>query len=134
MFTWKRAIGCTAICLSLAGCQTGTPIVAGAVDQIGVSVSGGVQDQGGNLTVGYRGAKFAVVPVQNSGGEQLSLLDGPNKEKGFSVFAMLGLDAKAGTATRVGVEQVVAVGPAAEIWATNRSRQAPPQTLFLPTQ
>jgi hypothetical protein len=134
MSSWKLLGACAALSLALAGCQTGTPIVAGAVDQVGVSISGGVQDQGGNLTVGYRGAKFAVVPVQNSNGEQLSLQDGANKERGFSVFAMLGLDAKAGSATGVAVEQVVAVGPAAEVWASNRSRLAPAQSVIIPVQ
>jgi hypothetical protein len=118
----KPMIACALISLALAGCATtGTPIVAGAVDQVGVAISGGVQDQGGNLTVGYRGAKFAVVPVQTAQGEQLSLRDGNGKERGFSVFAMLGVDAKAGLAPDVDIQQVVAVGPAAEIWALGRS-------------
>jgi hypothetical protein len=113
--------------LVLAGCGTGTPIVAGAVDTVGVAIGGGAQDQGVNLTVGYKGAKFAVVPVQTAQGKQLSLYDGRDKEKGFSVFAMLGLDAKAPAAPGVGVEQVVAVGPAADIWAAGRSRVTPEQ-------
>jgi|SRR6516162_1628913 hypothetical protein len=121
----KMVIISPLICLALAGCGTGTPIIAGAVDTVGVAIGGGAQDQGVNLTVGYKGAKFAVVPVQTAQGKQLSLYDGPNKEKGFSVFAMLGLDAKGAAAPGVGVEQVVAVGPAADIWATGRSRMTP---------
>jgi hypothetical protein len=108
---------CPLVCVSLAGCMTGTPIVAGAVDQVGVAISGGVQDQGGNVTIGYRGAKFAVVPVQNDRGQQLSLVDGLGKERGFSVLALLGVDAKGGIATGSQIQQVLAVGPAAEIWA-----------------
>ena len=112
----------SAFCLLLAGCAGGTPIVAGAVDQVGVAISGGVQDQGANLTVGYRGAKFAVVPVQTANGSQLSPRDGSEfKEKGFSVFAMLGLDAKGGVPIGADVQQVVAVGPAAEIWGRGPS-------------
>ena len=69
-----------------------------------------------------------MVPVQNALGKQLSLYDGSvYKEKGFSVFAMLGLDTKAATVPTVGVEQVVAVGPAADIWAAGRSRLTPEQ-------
>ena len=110
------------ICVALAGCGTGTPIIAGAVDTVGVAIGGGAQDQGANLTVGYKGAKFAIVPVQTAGGQQLSLRDGSiDKEKGFSVFAMLGLDTKGGVPVAA-VEQVVAVGPAADIWAAGRSR------------
>ena len=108
-------------CLLLAGCSTaGTPIVAGAVDTIGVAIGGGAQDQGMNMTVGYKGAKFAIVPVQNQNGALLLIKDGPDKQKGYSVFAMLGLDAKGAAAPGVGVEQVLAVGPAAEIWAAGR--------------
>lgn len=113
-----------ASCVSLAGCTAGTPIVAGAVDQVGFSVSGGVQDQGANMTLGYRGAKFAVVPVQTDQGKQLSLYDGPGKEKGFSVFALLGIDkSSGGAAPAIGpIEQAVAVGPAADIYAAGRAK------------
>jgi hypothetical protein len=122
---FRAEISAAFLCLALAGCNTaGTPIVAGAVDQVGIAVSGGVQDQGANMTLGYRGAKFAVVPVQTSDGKQLSLYDGPNKEKGFSVFALLGIDKSAGgTSPSIGgIEQVVAVGPAADIYAAGRAR------------
>jgi hypothetical protein len=127
MSKFQKFIMVSPVCLALAGCAGGTPIVAGVVDQVGVSASAGAQDQGGNLTVGYRGAKFAVVPVQNSSGQQLSLLDGKDRERGFSVFAMLGLDAKGAVAPSVAVEQVLAVGPAADIWAAGRSRLTPEQ-------
>jgi hypothetical protein len=130
---FKREILAGLSCLALAGCNTsGTPIVAGAVDQVGIAVSGGVQDQGANMTLGYRGAKFAVVPVQTASGELLALEDGPNKEKTFSVFALLGIDkSTGGTAPGIGgIEQVVAVGPAADIYAAGRARViagAPPR-------
>lgn len=109
----------------LGGCSTtGTPVVAGAVDQVGIAVSGGLQDQGANMTVGYRGAKFAVVPVQNSEGQLLSLEDGTNREKTFSVIAFLGVDKSNGGTNPAlgGIEQVVAVGPAADIYAAGRAR------------
>lgn len=122
---FKREVLAGLSCLALAGCNTtGTPIVAGAVDQVGIAVSGGVQDQGANMTLGYRGAKFAVVPVQTADGKQLSLNDGPNREKGFSVFALLGIDKSTGAAAPAigGIEQVVAVGPAADIYAAGRAK------------
>jgi hypothetical protein len=123
MWTMRTVIFGPAVCLALAGCGTGTPIIAGAIDQVGIGISGGAQDQGGSLTVGYRGAKFAVVPVQNAAGEQLSLDAGSGGgERGFSVLAMLGLDAKGGLTTGAAVEQVLAVGPAADIWALGRAR------------
>lgn len=119
MSTWKPLVACSVACLAMAGCTTvHTPIVAGAIDTVGVSISGGVQDQGANMVVGYRGAKFAVVPVENSKGERLVLEDKDGNEQGFSVFAMLGLDVKGTPASPcVGVSQVVAVGPAATAWA-----------------
>jgi len=119
MSTWKSLAACSVACVAFAGCtSTHMPIVAGAIDTVGVSISGGAQDQGATMVVGYRGAKFAVVPVENSKGERLVLEDKAGNEQGFSVFAMLGLDVKGTTATPcVGVSQVVAVGPAATAWA-----------------
>jgi hypothetical protein len=108
--------------LALAGCTTaGTPIVAVAVDNVGVTAGVGAQSQGANLTVGYKGAKFAVVPVQNANGGRLTLRDGPDRENGFSVFAMLGVDSKVLPAPTADIRQVVAVGPAADLWAFGAS-------------
>ena len=122
MSVWKSLTVCPIVCAALAACAPNTmPIIAGAVDQVGVGISGGAQDQGGNLTVGYRGAKFAVLPVTNANGEILALRDGQDKRRGFSVLAVLGVDAKGGVPTGVDIQQAVAVGPAAEIWALGRS-------------
>jgi hypothetical protein len=119
MSAWKSLLACSVACLAFAGCTSvHMPIVAGAIDTVGVSLSGGAQDQGATMVVGYRGAKFAVVPVENSKGERLVLEDRAGNEEGFSVFAMLGLDVKGAAASPcVGVSQVVAVGPAATAWA-----------------
>jgi hypothetical protein len=113
--------------LAFAGCNTvRSPIVAVAVDDVGVTAGLGAQSQGGNLTIGYKGAKFAVVPVQNSRGERLTLLNGDQQhEKSFSVFALLGVDAKGGLTPNTDIRQVVAVGPAAEIWAAGSSGVTP---------
>jgi len=119
--------------LAVAGCTATTsavpytpPIVAGAVDNVGITAGVGAQNQGANLTVGYKGAKFAVVPVANSRGERLTLYNGDRQhEKTFSVFALLGVDAKGGLAPDVDIRQVVAVGPAAELWATGASGVTP---------
>ena len=122
MGIWRALIACPVVCLAFAGCTSfRPPIVAGAVDTVGVSLAGGPQDQGANMVVGYRGAKFAVVPVESSQGRgRLVLHDTDKSDKGFSVFAMLGLDVKGQTASQcIGVTQVVAVGPAAKAWAAN---------------
>ena len=106
-------------CGALAGCTTDYSIMAAAVDTVGIGIAGGPQAQGASLTVGYTGAKFAVVPVENRLGQSF----GP---EAYSVFAMLGLDAKGGTSGTVlgaSVEQVLATGRAAEIWAAGRAQR-----------
>jgi len=119
MSTWKPLAACSILCLPFAACTTVQgPIIAGAVDTVGVSVAGGPQAQGANMVVGFRGAKFAVVPVESTSGNQLLLPQNDGTQKGFSVFAMLGVDVKgAAAAPCVGVSQVVAVGPAATTFA-----------------
>jgi hypothetical protein len=126
MSTLKMLISGAAICLVLAGCNSvHTPIIAGAYDTVGMSVAGGPQEAGGSFVFGYKGAKFAVVPVENQYGDTLLLTDKNGSQRSFSVLALLGVDAKGGTATGIGVQQVVAVGPAAETWA----RRAPVQPM-----
>ncbi len=133
MSTLKAMIIGPFMCLVFAGCATTarTPIIAGAWDNVGVSIGGGLAEQGADVTVGYKGAKLAVVPVENQFGKVLHSRDG-TAWTGFSVFAMLGLEAKGGTEAHVGVSQVVAVGKAATTWATkaalaaNAERTNPP--------
>jgi hypothetical protein len=117
----KSMIAATLVCCALAGCVTNEAIIAGAVDTVGISASGGTTDQGGNLVVGFKGAKFAVVPVQNERGNLVYLRDGPGKERGFSVLAMLGVDAAAGANIGAGIHQVVAVGRPADYWALGQA-------------
>jgi len=105
-----------AIGLALAGCNAHTPIVAVATDDIGVVAGAAPQSQGVALTVGYKGAKFAILPVESSRGETLAMRRKDGYDT-YSVFTQLGLEAKAGTSGgAVGIEQVLAVGPAAEAW------------------
>jgi hypothetical protein len=65
------------------------------------------------------------MPITNANGEILSLKDGQDKRRGFSVLAVLGVDAKGGVPSGVDIQQVVGVGPAAEIWALGRSGLTP---------
>src|SRR4051794_41392954 len=110
----SSVIAATLVCCALTGCVTNEVIVAGAVDTVGISASGGTTDQGGNLVVGFKGAKFAVVPVQTESGELLATPDGADKQRGFSVLAMLGIDTAAGLNTGAGIHQVLAVGRPAD--------------------
>jgi hypothetical protein len=120
----KSVIAATLVCFALGGCVTNEAIVAGAVDTVGISASGGTTDQGGNLVVGFKGAKFAVVPVQTNTGKLVFLPDGSvDKEKGFSVLALLGVDAAAGANIGTGIHQVLAVGRPADYWALGQAKQ-----------
>lgn len=48
----------------LSGCtMVSAPLVFGKVNTFGASVAVTAPDQGGNLTVGYRSANVAIVPV-----------------------------------------------------------------------
>jgi hypothetical protein len=119
--------------LALAGCNTvQTPIIAVAADDVGVAATFRPANQGGaSLTVGYKGAKFAVMPVENRNGELIAM-DTPAGQQTYSIFTQLGVDAKAGAAAGgVVVEQVLAVGPAADRWVA-KSTPFPITTSPLP--
>src|SRR4051812_16803341 len=88
----RGLIAASLMCFALAGCVTNEAIIAGAIDTVGISASGGPADQGGNLVVGFKGAKFAVVPVETEAGNLVALPDGVDKQRGFSVLALLGID------------------------------------------
>jgi len=114
--------------LVLAGCTTvRTPIIAVAADDVGVVASASPQSQGAALTVGYKGTKFAILPVESGGGDLLAM-DTANGEQIYSIFTQLGLDAKAGTTRGVAVEQVLAVGPAADKWVARANPVPQPLT------
>jgi hypothetical protein len=102
------------------------PIIAVAADDIGVVAAVTPQSQGASLTVGYKGAKFAIMPVENRDGKLL-VMDTPKGDQTYSIFTQLGLDAKGGTARGVAVQQVLAVGPAADAWV--RRTDTVPQVL-----
>lgn len=117
-------IAATLMCIALGGCVTNEAIYAGAIDTVGISASGGTQDQGANLVIGMKGAKVAVVPVQTATGDLVFLPDGPERQKGFSVLAMLGIDAAAGaTNLSAGIHQVLAVGTPADLWALGQAKK-----------
>jgi hypothetical protein len=48
----------------LSGCNTiDPPLIFGKMDTFGLSASATAPDQGGTVTLGYRSAKLAIVPV-----------------------------------------------------------------------
>lgn len=124
------AAACTTVASGPDRLFAPTPIVAVAADDIGVTASATPQSQGASLSVGYKGAKFAILPVENQQGKLLGMRTA-NGEETYSIFAQLGLDAKAGASGGVAVEQVLAVGPAADKWV---ARAVAPQTPNGPSQ
>src|ERR1043165_8317040 len=89
-FLWTAPV----IGLALAGCNSAhTPIVAFVADDVGVVASASPQNQGASLTVGYKGAKFAVLPVENQQGKLLGM-DPPTGQETYSIFAQLGLEGR----------------------------------------
>ena len=108
-----------------------TPIVAVAADDVGVVASATPQSQGASLTVGYKGAKFAVLPVESQHGKVLAMRTASGQET-YSIFTQLGVDAKGGLGSGVAVEQVLAIGPAADAWATNARPFPRPATSSVP--
>jgi hypothetical protein len=122
MSSRKSLIAAGLMCFVLAGCVTNEAIIAGSVDTVGISASGGPADQGGNLVVGFKGAKFAVVPVETQAGNLVAFPDGVDRERGSSVLALLGIDAGAGTGLCAGIQQVLAVGKPADLWALGQAK------------
>jgi len=120
----KLMIGLIGPCLLLAlgGCVGDGSIIAGTADSVGF-VAAGNQAEGAKLNLGFRGAKFAVVPVETTTGRALRMKDCNGGEKSFSVLARLAAKGSAGAGTTLGadIHQVLAVGPAAEVWARAES-------------
>jgi len=116
-------IAAPCLCLALGGCLGDRAIVAGAVDSVGLVAAAGSSAQGAQLNLGFKGAKFALVPVENKKGQVLRLKDCKGKEKSFSVYARLTADGSASVGSTLGgnIRQVLAVGPAAELWAKAES-------------
>jgi hypothetical protein len=90
----------------LAGCTTDTPLVFAKANTYGASIAGSVPDQGANLTLGYRAANLAVVPVtaHDASGQVVPVLadlvsNRQSSKEAFATFAhfesTLGTPAKA---------------------------------------
>jgi hypothetical protein len=80
---------------TLAGCNTvDPPLVFAKANTYGVSIAATVPDQGGNLTLGYRAAHLAVVPVtaHDTSGQVVPVLanqvsNTQKSQEAFSTFA-----------------------------------------------
>ena len=68
MLRRAKFLGCVGGCVTaaalLSGCNTiDPPLIFGKMDTFGLSASATAPDQGGTVTLGYRSAKLAIVPV-----------------------------------------------------------------------
>jgi hypothetical protein len=73
----------------LAGCNSDT-LVFGKVNTLGIQIAATAPDQGGNLTLGYRAANIAVVPVvaHSANGEAVPVFASTTQTRdAFSTFA-----------------------------------------------
>lgn len=125
----------SAICLSsfvLAGCaayDSNPPLVFGKVDRLGISASATTADQGGDLNVGFKSAKIAVVPVTvthaDGSVEKLIVNRGGGNSGAFSTFAHFEATASA-TGPGACLGDTFATGLAAQAIAQNLSRVCGP--------
>ena len=118
-------------CLTLLqGCNSvGTPLIFGKIDNFGASASVTAPDQGGSVTLGYRSAKVAVVPVtvQDAYGRVIVLKErrgGDANDGALSTFAHF--EASAGAAAAAGAKACLgdtfATGLAAQVVASKLER------------
>src|SRR5262249_35445797 len=120
-------------CLTLlTACNgSGVPLVFGKVDTFGASASATAPDQGGNVTLGYRSAKVAVVPVtaQDAYGNVVVLKErrASVNDGAFSTFASF--EASAGGAVsgvKACLGDTFATGLAAQVVAQKLERVCRP--------
>ena len=117
-------------CIGAAcGYDENPPIMVAVSDTVGISASGGASDQGAELAVGVKGRKLALVPVTltNELGAQniIGIPKGNGTYESHSVLATLAINGAAVSPT-ASIEQVVAIGGAADAWANGRAKQPPP--------
>lgn len=114
-----------AAAMMLAGCNTiDPPLIFGKMDTFGMSASATAPDQGGTVTLGYRSAKLAIVPVtaHDASGRLAVLTEtrAGNNTGAFSTFAHF----EASAATRAGIGACLG-----DTFATGLAAQAVAQKL-----
>lgn len=112
----------------LAGCNTvDTPLIFAKANTYGASIAATVPDQGGNLTLGYRSAHLAVVPVtaHDASGQVVpvnaDLVSNTQKSKeAFATFAHF--EATAGVPVKACLGDTFATGYAARYVSQNLAK------------
>ena len=106
----------------LSGCNTiDPPLIFGKMDTFGLSASATAPDQGGTVTLGYRSAKLAIVPVtaRNADGTVVVLRERRHGatvsgDGGFSTFAHFEASAAAVPGVKACLGDTFATGLAAQ--------------------
>jgi hypothetical protein len=112
-----------ALLLILSGCASNQnlPLIFGQSQTVGISIGGGVNDQGADFVLGYKDKNIAIVPiaVQVSEGSyaQVGSMSGENFDDSFSVIGQF--EVKSGTSQGgdVGLGKFFATGAAAKALA-----------------
>jgi len=115
----------------LAGCNTvDTPLVFAKANTYGASVAATVPDQGGNLTLGYRSAHLAVVPVtaHDASGQVVPVLadlvsNNQRSKEAFSTFAHF--ESSVGVPVKACLGDTFATGYAARYVSQNLAKVCP---------
>jgi hypothetical protein len=129
-FKLRRAkfFACVAAAALLSGCNTiDPPLIFGKMDTFGLSASMTAPDQGGTVTLGYRSAKLAIVPVtahNAAGGVQVltEQRNGAANSGAFSTFAHFEASAAAVPGVKACLGDTFATGIAAQAIAERLER------------
>jgi hypothetical protein len=123
-----KFLACVAAAALLSACSTiDPPLIFGKMDTFGLSASATAPDQGGTVSLGYRSAKLAIVPVtaHNADGSVEVLREnraGPANSGAFSTFAHFEASANVRTGVGACLGDTFATGLAAQVVAQRLER------------
>ncbi len=117
-------IGLGLMAVGCAGYGDNPPLIFANVNKIGIGASATLPDQGGDLTVGYRSAKAAIVPVtvRDANGNVRVLTvsrGGPANTGAFSTFSHFEATAGAAAGATACLGDTFATGLAAQALAAD---------------
>ena len=113
-------IACTSTLMAL-GCAggVGTPLFFGQAHSVGITIASSPQAGGGELTLGYKDANIAVIPVtvsQPDGATSQLKAKAGDHEDTLSVLGQFEVEAD-GAAAKAGLGKFFATGMAAKVLA-----------------
>jgi len=115
---------CMSLPLTACGQLDNSYLIFGQKTNVGLEVSGGVQDQGGSLNLGYKDQNIAIIPVARHFGAndtELMLLGSANNASetadsndAYSVLGQFEISSEADGTPSVGLGKFFATGIAAQ--------------------